>query len=95
MRKSGVERQQTCIEPPLELAMSDTLDYQILSHNMNARLLELEQIKSYERNPNVYNDPISNGLLQLAMFEYAPADVRLRHVIAKEKLVGRLVAVMV
>jgi uncharacterized protein (DUF885 family) len=76
--------------PPLELAMSDTLDYQILSHNMNARLLELEQIKSYERNPNVYNDPISNGLLQLAMFEYASADVRLRQVIAKEKLVGRL-----
>src|SRR5258707_274180 len=28
--------------------------------------------------------------LLLAMFEYAPADVRLRHVIAKENLVGRL-----
>lgn len=76
--------------PSLELSMSDTLDYQIISYNMNARLLELEQIKSYERNPNIYNDPISNGLLQLAMFEYAPADFRLRQVIAKENLVGRL-----
>ncbi len=76
--------------PPLELALSDTFDYQILLSNMNARLLELEQIKSYERNPQVYNEPISTGLLQIAMFEYAPPDSRLRHVIAKEKLVPRL-----
>lgn len=76
--------------PPLELALSDTYDYQILSNNMSARLLELEEIKSYERNPQVYNDPISTGLLQLAMFESAPADARLGLVIAKEKLVGRL-----
>src|SRR5437773_5857204 len=76
--------------PPLELRLSDTFDFQILASNMSARLLELEQIKSYERNPQVYNDPISTGLLQLAMFESAPADSRLRHVIAKENLVPRL-----
>src|SRR4030095_14981217 len=76
--------------PPLELRMSDTFDYQILASNMNARLLELEQIQSYERNPQVYNEPISTGLLQLALFESAPAEVRLREVIAKEKLVPRL-----
>ncbi len=76
--------------PPLELPLSDTFDYQILSSNMNARLLELEQIKSYERNPQVYNEPLSTGLLQLAMFEYAPAESRLRSVIAKEQLVPRL-----
>src|SRR5713101_265937 len=57
--------------PPLELALSDTFDYQILLSNMRGRLLELEQIKSYERNPQVYNEPISTGLLQIAMFEYA------------------------
>jgi len=78
--------------PPLELRLSDTFDYQILASNMSARLLELEQIKSYERNPQVYNDPISTGLLQIAMFEYAPADSRIRHVIAKENLVPDLLA---
>jgi len=76
--------------PPLELQLTDTFDYQILASNMNARLLELESIKSYERNPQVYNDPISTGLLQIAMFEYAPPDSRLRSVIAKEKEVPRL-----
>ena len=89
---AAVKGFQTRLEriPPLELPLSDTFDYQILSSNMSARLLELEQIRTYERNPQVYNDPISTGLLQLMMFEYAPADIRLRQVIAKEKLVPRL-----
>jgi Bacterial protein of unknown function (DUF885) len=72
--------------PPLELRLSDTLDHQILASNMSARLLELEQIKNYERNPQVYNEPIATGLLQLAMFESAAPEVRLRQVIAKENL---------
>jgi uncharacterized protein DUF885 len=76
--------------PPLELRLSDTMDYQILASNMNARLLELEQIKNYERNPQVYNEPIATGLLQLAMFESAPAAARLSQVIAKENLVPGL-----
>ena len=75
--------------PPLELGLSDILDYQILASNMKSRLLELEQIKSHERNPGLYNDVLSGALLQIASFEYAPADARLRSIIAKEKLVPR------
>src|SRR5581483_6568104 len=74
---------------PLELGLSDILDYQILVSNTKSRLLELEQIKSYERNPGLYNDVLSGALLQIASFEYAPADVRLRSLIAKEKQVPR------
>jgi uncharacterized protein (DUF885 family) len=57
---------------------------------MKARLLELEQIKNYERNPQIYSDVISNGLLQITMFNSSPMESRIRHVIAKEKLVPRL-----
>lgn len=76
--------------PPLELSFSDVCDYQILVLNMKARLLELEQIKNYERNPQIYSDVISTALIQIAMFPYSPADSRIRHVIAKEKLIPRL-----
>jgi uncharacterized protein (DUF885 family) len=76
--------------PPLELGLSDIFDYQILASNMQSRLLELERIKSFERNPGVYNDVLSGALVQVASFEYAPLDSRLRHIIAKEKLVPRL-----
>jgi uncharacterized protein (DUF885 family) len=72
------------------LGLSDIFDYQMLASNMNSRLLELEQIKSYERNPHFYNDLISTALLQIATFEYAPADSRIRHIISKEKQIPRL-----
>jgi uncharacterized protein (DUF885 family) len=75
--------------PRLELTISDLFDYQIIASNMKSRLLELEQIKSYERNPQIYSDAISNGLVQILMFEYAPLDSRLRHVVAKERAVPR------
>lgn len=89
---SAIKKFQSRIEkiPPLELGFSDLFDYQILASNMKSRLLELEQIKSYEHNPSVYNDAISTGLLQLASFEHAPADSRIRHVIAKQKQIPRL-----
>src|SRR6185503_15724949 len=76
---------------PLSLGFSDMLDYQILASNMKSRLLEFDEIKSYERNPQIYSDLISTNLLQLAMFEYAPDDSRLRHANAKLKLVPRLI----
>jgi uncharacterized protein (DUF885 family) len=89
---NAIKAFQTRLEkiPPLELRLSDIFDYQILASNMGGRLLELERIQSHLRNPQVYSDPISTGLLQLAMFESAPADVRLRQVIAKENLAPRL-----
>jgi uncharacterized protein (DUF885 family) len=89
---SAIRRFQSRLEkiPPLELTLSDLFDYQIIASNMKARLLELEQIRSYERNPQIYSDLISISLLQITMFEYAPLDSRLRHVIAKQKEVPRL-----
>ncbi len=89
---SAIKKFQSRLEkiPPFELNLSDTFDYQIISLNMKSRLLELETIKSFERNPSVYNDAISTGLLQIASFAYAPADSRIRHLIAKEKQVPRL-----
>lgn len=90
---AAIKRFQQQLEKirPLSLSFSELFDYQILASNMKARLLELEQIKSYKRNPQVYNDIISNGLLLISMFEYAPAGERLRHIIAKEKRIPALI----
>lgn len=89
---SAIKKFQARLEkiPPLQLSSSDIFDFQIVNSNMKARLLELEQIKNYERNPQIYSDVISNGLLQIAMFNSAPMDSRIRHVISKEKQIPRL-----
>lgn len=91
---AAIKRFQSRLEkiPPLALSLSDILDHQILASNMKSRLLELEVIRSHERNPLIYSDTISTALLQLAMFEHAPADSRLRHVIAKQKQIPRLLS---
>ena len=75
---------------PLSLSSSDLIDYQILASNMKARLLELEQIRSFENNPSVYSDIIATSIRQTMIFDYAPLDSRLRHVIAKTKLIPPL-----
>ena len=76
----------------LSLNLSDLFDHEILSANTKSRLLELESIKSYERNPQIYSDIISNSLLFLAVFDYAPAETRLSAIIAKEKQIPRFLA---
>jgi uncharacterized protein (DUF885 family) len=76
--------------PPFELGFSDIFDYQIIASNIKSRLLELEQIRSFARNPALYSEVISTALLSIASFDYAPADSRIRHLIAKEKQVPRL-----
>src|SRR5215831_5092951 len=90
---SAVKKFQSQLEKisPVALDFSDVMDYQILASNMKSRLLELEQIKSYDRNPQIYSDVISNGLLLLAIFDFAPAEVRLGYAISKEKQVPRLI----
>ena len=90
---SAIKKFQSRLEkiPPLQLELSELFDYQIIASNMNSRLLELEQIKSFERNPQFYNEIISTALLQVATFEYAPADSRIRHIISKEKQIPRLI----
>lgn len=75
--------------PRLELGLSDLFDYQIISSNVSSRLLELEQIKAFERNPAMYTEVLSTALLPLVIFEYAPAEVRLKHLISKEKQIPR------
>src|SRR5262249_46428808 len=90
---SAIKKFQAQLEKisPVALDFSDVMDYQIVASNMKSRLLELEQIKSYTRNPQIYSDTISNGLLLLAIFDFAPAEVRLGYVISKEKQVPRLI----
>ncbi len=75
--------------PPLLLGFSDIFDYQILASNMKARLLELEQIKTHERDPGLYGRIITDELGYIASFEYAPIESRLRHLIAKQKQIPR------
>jgi len=88
---STIKRFQARLEhiQKLGLSISDLFDYQIISSNIRSRLLELEHVKSYERNPQLYSDIISTSLLYIALFEYAPQEERVHHIVSKEQQIPR------
>jgi uncharacterized protein (DUF885 family) len=73
------------------LDTSTRVDYRMLENNINARLLELEEVRSFEINPYVYCESLSHTLLRQALFDYAPPEERLADVIAKEEKIPQMV----
>jgi len=51
-------------------------DHRILEYGIRARLLELEEVRSWARNPNIYNGIAARGLALLIDREFAPLEVR-------------------
>jgi len=83
------DRNLTTIKPD-QLDLSSRLDYEMLKNNIQWRELELDRIRFWRKNPAIYSDVISNGLLWLALYDFAPAPERLKHVIAREQEVEGL-----
>jgi hypothetical protein len=59
-------------------------DELILSH-IRAGLLELETRRSWEKNPDLYSSGLSSSAFTIMSRRYAPAAVRLRSLIARER----------
>jgi uncharacterized protein (DUF885 family) len=72
------------------LSPSDAIDWRILDANAKARLLDFEVVRSWQRNPQIYGDALSNGLLWLSLFPSETPEARLKHAIAKLEKTPRL-----
>jgi uncharacterized protein (DUF885 family) len=51
-------------------------DHRILEYGIRARLLELEEVRSFMHDPNLYNGIVARGLALLIDREFAPLEVR-------------------
>lgn len=69
--------------PPAERA-----DHAALTANTQARLHELEVIRTWERDPQIYADTIATSLAAQAIFTYAPAAERARRLLSKLRQVA-------
>lgn len=58
-------------------------DHAALMANTQARLHELEGIRTWERDPQLYADTIATSLAAQAVFTYAPAPERARRLLSK------------
>jgi uncharacterized protein (DUF885 family) len=69
----------------------EKVEHPIVGANIEARMYELESVRTWERNPQVYSDAIGISLASQALFAYAPEPERARRVVSKLRQVPRLV----
>lgn len=60
-------------------------DLAMVRNNIRGNLLEFETIRPWEKNPDIYSSGIANSAFVLMERKFAPADERLRSLIAREK----------
>ena len=63
----------------------------MLTANLQSRMLELEDVRTWERNPQYYADLIASSLASQTLFSHAPASERARRVLSKLRQTPRLI----
>jgi uncharacterized protein (DUF885 family) len=71
--------------PTAGLSEWDAGDRAFLLGNIRSQLLSLENIRPWEKNPDWYSSGITNSAFTIIERNYAPADVRLKSLIAREQ----------
>jgi len=79
---AGFHDQLAAIDPQA-LSAEERADYQTIQNAIDLSLLDLQQIQSYRHNPTVYVELLGNALFNPFVLEYAPLDVRFRHIIQR------------
>ncbi len=78
------ERKLSAIDPSA-LDAPDAADLQILLNSIRSNLLSLEVIRNWEKNPDNYSSGITGSVFTIMSRNYAPANTRLRAVVAREQ----------
>src|SRR5215216_2304877 len=74
-----------------QLPSSEQIDHRIVASNVEARMYELETVRTWDRNPQIYADVLGTSLAGQALFSYAPEADRARRIVSKLRQVPRLV----
>ncbi|MBS0577808.1 MAG: DUF885 domain-containing protein [Proteobacteria bacterium] len=75
---------------PASLSPDERADREVLAGIIDGWLLDLDTVRTWQRNPMVYVAAISDGMHNLATMDSAPAEVRMRHALSKLQPVASL-----
>jgi uncharacterized protein (DUF885 family) len=76
--------------PREPLARENRFDALLLENSIRAHLLDLENIRMWEKDPDFYNGIISRALFLLVQRDFAAPDERLKSLIARERRVPEI-----
>lgn len=65
--------------------LASTPDREIMLSFIRAQLLDLEKVRTWEKNPDIYSSGVSNSIFTIMARNFAPPAERLKAVIAREK----------
>src|SRR5262245_61899238 len=85
----GFARRQVAINPDT-LTPAERIEKPMLEANVRGRMFELEEVRTWERNPQLYAETLALSLAAQALFAYAPAPERARRVLSKLRQTPRL-----
>jgi uncharacterized protein (DUF885 family) len=86
----GFARRLGAIDPA-RLTDTERLERPALEAGIRARLFELEEVRTWERNPQYYADILATSLAGQALFDYAPLAERARRVLSKLRQVRKFI----
>ena len=69
----------------------ERLEHRMLASHVRARMFELEEVRTWEKNPQFYADIVASSLAGQALFSHAPAPERARRVLSKLRQTPRLI----
>lgn len=76
--------------PEWRLSTEARYDHLVLASHARAQLLELEEIRMWRRDANVYNRLVASSIDNILKRNYAPVEQRLDAVLARERQIARL-----
>jgi len=86
----GFSRRLGAIDPT-RLTDIERLERPALESSIRARIFELEEVRTWERSPQLFADTLATSLAGQALFDYAPLAERARRVLSKLHQVPRLI----
>jgi uncharacterized protein (DUF885 family) len=92
--KAGVARRVAALkkfESEFE-KLPQSPDRDLVLSTIRAGLLELETVRGWERNPDNYSSGITSSAFAIMSRTFAPPDVRLKSLIARERLMPKVLA---
>src|SRR5206468_12674953 len=76
--------------PANGLAVDTAADRDLVIRNIQSQLLSLENIRMWEKNPDVYSSGITSSAFTIMSRSFAPPEERLQSLIARERLMKNM-----
>ncbi len=90
VRELGAFGRRLAAIDPAALTVVERVERPFLEDDIQARLFELEDIRTWERSPQLYAELLSTSLASQVLFPYAPLTERARRVLSKLRQAPRL-----